>query len=341
MSEQDLFVRISLIPECSIYLVRLGLSSYYGYRTSRIQAQLDDLQKQRDATIEKLKTATKYNSTQELLQKYGGTPTPKVKSKEGSDQKNSPRQNGPKSSSGTRTSFIPPPTANISRLNDPNSMQPSPQQRPPSYPPTPISQANSPSSPYAQAPTQRPRLLSDASAEFAPNAFASAPQYSHGDSGPRWYDRIMDVLLGEDETRPGARFALICAECRLVNGQAPPGVKTLEDLGRWRCEGCGTMNGEESQAKKIVASIRKEQTSSKGTEEARIQERPRIAAKITSEEPEPPSAEDEETDITQYFSEEEEQEAEESNEEASKPTTESEAPRRRSTRPTKGKKTAG
>lgn len=95
---------------------------------------------------------------------------------------------------------------------------------------------------------------------FAPNAFPSSPpQYveqSH------WYDRLLDVLLGEDETQPKNRLALICSTCRIVNGQAPPGVKTLEELGRWRCGNCGAWNGEESEAKKVLAGIRKEQQQS-------------------------------------------------------------------------------
>lgn len=53
------------------------------------------------------------------------------------------------------------------------------------------------------------------------------------------------MLLGEDETQAKNRFALICAQCRLVNGQAPPGTRELGDVGRWRCGGCGAWNGEE------------------------------------------------------------------------------------------------
>jgi len=30
-----------------------------------------------------------------------------------------------------------------------------------------------------------------------------------------------------------------------VNGQAPPGARTLEDVGRWRCGGCSAWNGKE------------------------------------------------------------------------------------------------
>ena len=69
----------------------------------------------------------------------------------------------------------------------------------------------------------------------------------------------MDLLLGEDETLPKNRLALICSNCRLVNGQAPPGVKTLDEVGKWRCGSCGSWNGEESEAKKMLEAIRKKE----------------------------------------------------------------------------------
>lgn len=50
-------------------------------------------------------------------------------------------------------------------------------------------------------------------------------------------------MLGEDETLAKNRLALICSNCRLVNGQAPPGTRSLEEIGRWRCGGCGGWNG--------------------------------------------------------------------------------------------------
>ena len=77
----------------------------------------------------------------------------------------------------------------------------------------------------------------------APSAFEAAPN---------WYDRILDVLLGEDEAAAKNRLALICSNCRLVNGQAPPGVKTLEEVGKWRCSSCGSWNGVESEVSKVV-----------------------------------------------------------------------------------------
>lgn len=68
----------------------------------------------------------------------------------------------------------------------------------------------------------------------------------------------MDVILGEDESIPSNRIALICKQCRLVNGQAPPGVKRLEEVGKWRCGECGAMNGEDTEVKKILAGLKEE-----------------------------------------------------------------------------------
>jgi hypothetical protein len=96
-------------------------------------------------------------------------------------------------------------------------------------------------------------------AEFAPNAFSAPPQYATGadiNMGGHWYDRVLDLLLGEDETSPKNRIILICQNCRLVNGQAPPGTKSLAELGKWKCFGCGQLNGEEDEGAKAVQEMK-------------------------------------------------------------------------------------
>ena len=240
-----------------IYAVRTGTGKCFDYWIARTQRHLEDLQKERAETIEKLKVATKYNSTQQLLEKYGGEtskPTRPKTEKQKSDSKRKPSQ---QQQPVTRTGIPPPPTANIPRAS-PNQPPSTPQNFSP-HPPSPYGAQPQPHlSP--QPPSPFPPQSPDAPG-FAPNAFPSAPQYieqSH------WYDRLLDVLLGEDETQPKNRIVLICKNCRLVNGQAPPGVKTLEGLGKWRCGGCGSMNGEESETTKVLADLR-----SRSAEEAR------------------------------------------------------------------------
>ncbi|KAJ5885470.1 hypothetical protein N7495_009980 [Penicillium taxi] len=241
-----------------IYGVRTLGALFFDYRISRTQRGLNELQKQRDDTIEKLKVATKYNSTQQLLEKYGGespskTPSPKPLEKRKLVMPQQPVG---------RTGLSPPPTANIRRApsqqfygleNTPSRspayqtpIEPQQQQQPHSLSP------HAPSPPISQPQTDEPG--------FAPNAFpTSAPQEQ-----PNWYDRLLDVLLGEDETQPRNRMAMICHSCRLVNGQAPPGINTLQELGRWRCGGCQAWNGVESETTKLLSSLRHNRSQSQG-----------------------------------------------------------------------------
>ena len=191
-------------------------------------------------------------------------------------------------------------------------------------------------------PWQQHRRQTGGSAEFAPNAFPTAPQYAPADDGPRWYDKFMDLLLGEDETLPGKRMALICSNCRLVNGQAPPGMQRLEDIGKWRCMGCGTMNGEDNdEVKKIVASIRQEKskdakkvqhkqtTGDGGSETEAAQAKPATPRPLEVEE---------DSDVTQYSTDDNEPNEDEGQRmkdpiEISKKKTDSvDTPKRRSTR---------
>jgi endoplasmic reticulum junction formation protein lunapark len=172
---------------------------------------------------------TKFNSTQQLLEKYGGeSPKPPSQKSGGRSKKESGGKARSPQASG-RTGLPPPATANIRRPLD-----------------TPV-----PPPPGAAEPSLS-RPLSVGEPGFAPNAFSAPPPYAEHH---HWYDRLLDVLLGEDETLPKNRFALICGACRLVNGRAPPGTKSLEELGRWRCGSCGAWNGAENEAMRVLADI--------------------------------------------------------------------------------------
>ncbi|KAM0545941.1 hypothetical protein HYE67_001080 [Fusarium culmorum] len=230
-----------------IYVTRTTLATYYSFRIETLSARLREHQQERAKTIQKLKEATKYDSTMELIEKYGGADN-KSKKKDGEQnadktagkqQHTAPGQGPP-----GRTRMPPPPTANIQR---------------------------------AHSPVPGPTLI-EPGAEFAPNAEWSGPppppsapgtpqpppppppqrsysSYSTAASETHWYDRIFDVLLGEDETAPKNRIVLICQSCRVVNGQAPPGTKTLSELGQWRCMSCGASNGELDEGRRIMNEV--------------------------------------------------------------------------------------
>ncbi|KAL4888391.1 hypothetical protein BDV59DRAFT_196556 [Aspergillus ambiguus] len=247
-----------------IFGVRTGATKFFDFRINKTQRHLDDLHKQRDETIEKLKIATKYNSTQQLLEKYAGEPSPKPSRAKGGDQEKrrsdaKRKPSTPQQAPVQRTGLPPPPTANIRRP------APIPETPPQVFPPSPNPNYQQP--PRGPPPPNMPPSPMPAFDEpgFAPNAFPSAPQYVEQH---RWYDRLLDVLLGEDETQLKNRMVLICTTCRLVNGQAPPGIKTPEELGRWRCGSCGAWNGEESETTKVLERIQNESRSGDGAWES-------------------------------------------------------------------------
>ncbi|OAQ58833.1 protein lunapark [Pochonia chlamydosporia 170] len=213
-----------------IYATRTLITTYFTFRIDSLTTRLKAHQQERANTIQKLKDATKYDSTMELIEKYGGENKPKPK-------KNEPKEDSPKDAKKHpqpqpgRTNLPPPPTANIVRPEAQQQQQKQEQQN------------------------------AEVGAEFAPNAFTHPPpppprtnnQYMTPET--HWYDRIFDVLLGEDETAAKNRFALICDSCRLVNGQAPPGTKSLGEVGMWRCMGCGATNGEVDEGKRIIEEV--------------------------------------------------------------------------------------
>lgn len=259
-----------------IYLVRTIASTIYELRIESLNSKLKDQQAVRAKTIQKLKDATRYDSTMELLEKYGGGEVRAKSKKKGKDEaleedatKNQGRQQQKRQDTGTRTNMPIPPTANIQRRNVGPSHQGTPQQ---------------PGTGPHNTSYQRPGLSPDQqaiepSAEFSPNAFDTArpspptlgqQQY---DTPNHWYDRIMDLLLGEDETAAKNRLVLICKRCRLVNGQAPPGTNNLTELGLWKCMGCGAENGEVDEGSRLVKEVLGKQgegVSSDGGEESDV-----------------------------------------------------------------------
>lgn len=260
----------------SIYATRKALAAIYNFRIESLASKLKEQQDERAKTIQKLKDATKYDSTLQLLEKYGGAEAKPGKGKGGDNngQQDGKRgkvgpgggggpRDGENPSTPNRTRLPPPPTANIQHggsVQTPSSKQGTPRAGDPSF----VSAAGSPAG------------VTDlsASAEFAPNAFGPddipaptlPPQVTGGQYAAavpngaafgesHWYDRILDLLMGDDETAARNRFVLICSSCRLVNGQAPPGTKSLAEVGSWRCMGCGALNGEAAEAKKIVSDV--------------------------------------------------------------------------------------
>lgn len=246
-----------------IYTIRTAVTAFFNFRIDTLSTRLKEQQIDREKTIQKLKDATKYDTTLELLEKYGGTGNKTKKGRTGPENDDGPGGQGKKNpggKGGRRTNIPPPATANIQRGGSRPStsgsgtpqpggpggiLGPAPSHYPQQQHPPPLAQALEPS------------------AEFAPNAFgpgSEPPTHNYAPVQARageshWYDRMMELLLGEDETAAKNRFVLICQRCRLVNGQAAPGTKSLADVGGWKCMACGAMNGEVDEGKRIVDEV--------------------------------------------------------------------------------------
>ncbi len=259
--------------------MRTVVAAYYNFRIDSLSSSLKDQQVERAKTIQRLKDATKYDSTLQLLEKYGGSQAPESDTQPGAGGRRTkggrgrisagPAASGP--STPNRTNMPPPPTANIAHSGGSHSavQTPSSKHGTPRGGTSVLSVASSPLAAGGDVP--------DVTAEFAPNAFgpeadALAPEALPGvgsgafpggqyATGPglggesHWYDRILDLLMGDDETAARNRIVLICSACRLVNGQAPPGTHSLSGVGAWRCMGCGTLNGEAAEAEKLVSEV--------------------------------------------------------------------------------------
>ena len=116
-----------------MYTSRRLIAAFFNYRIQSATKRLQFQQEERVKAIQRLKDATKYQSTLELLEKYGGEPNRERQDGEGSSRPVSRQslghQDAPRMPA--RTNLPPPPTANIQvkesidRPLTPNVIEPS------------------------------------------------------------------------------------------------------------------------------------------------------------------------------------------------------------------------
>jgi len=218
-----------------LYTIKKLINSYYGYRISSTETLLETLQEQQKETIERLKAATKYSTTLSLIEKYGGTVAKVVNEPAQAQQQGKALKPGPKHQPGRQPQPALPPPHIQQQLQQQQKIvqQQLMAQRREGYSPTPGHRIPSGANP-------QPQPLHMQAHTQSPSIHHLQPEEA---STPRWYDRLMDLVLGEDETSAKARYALICKKCRMVNGLAPPGTTDPNDVEEWGCARCGMMNG--------------------------------------------------------------------------------------------------
>ncbi|KAK6357879.1 hypothetical protein TWF730_007236 [Orbilia blumenaviensis] len=267
-----------------VYVIRQSIKRYYEWRVHNVETSLETYREQQNETIEKLKAVTKYDSTQALLDKYTKTAT--ATGAELAPPPPIPQGNGPNQPRTGSQPSTPPGTlrkrhGSAQKGHKGNAIGSSPshqlqlEQRQNDRPGTPLLHEIPPHElppPEAFPPgVLPPHMVMDG----MPPAMGGLPMGGlpmghfvppppEEPRQPQWYDRFLDVLLGEDEMSAKNRYALICANCRQVNGLAPPGTTNTEDV-RYICGRCGAENGKPA-VKELIGKVAEEQEEETATD---------------------------------------------------------------------------
>lgn len=90
---------------------------------------------------------------------------------------------------------------------------------------------------FEEMPKSAPAAVSDPPTELE-TPFPLPATLAHA----TWMDRVMDVILGENEQSPNNRYALICGRCHHHNGLATYGQVPEQVV--YVCPLCGFLNGD-------------------------------------------------------------------------------------------------
>lgn len=191
-----------LIGPFLLYIIRNAISSYYERRIFNEEATLDTLRSQQKEKIEDFKNKTGFYTTKNLIERYStseNTSSPRVASGSAANSPAVSKQSTPNSTQQRQVKQqVPQQAMSSTRLQSQSQITP---QRPIPQSllgtvPTPASLSGTPTRAMQQEPQR--------TAEFAPNADALPTE--HRDR--HWYDRMLDVIVGEDEGSDHSRYKL-------------------------------------------------------------------------------------------------------------------------------------
>lgn len=203
-----------------IYFGRIIFTAYYTKMISSEESNLELLRIKQREKVEELKTKTNFYSTQSLIDRYSGS------------QKNTPEK------------------SNISLLdlNDSEKKTPKRNYSSPCFD-SPLRSTFQNSNQQNQNPNLRLRHVNnnDSGNSFYDSFYMTSDKpfpidtYIKPSQDNSFISRILNFIIGPDETSPENRYALICKNCGIHNGLAPYGEKR-ESI-KYICINCGTWNG--------------------------------------------------------------------------------------------------
>lgn len=169
---------VIVIPSI-LYLVRAALDLFWGRRVDGAETALEALRTQQRDKVEQFKTKTDFYTTKSLIDRYE-SPKGKSGASEGKEAKanTTPRRSQPTSQQGT-------PKNTPQRQVLQKSLEGT----------TPTPQRLS-----GVGAVQRQLPAQHAAEQSPPPPSEPVPQF--------WYDRVLDVIVGEDDSQPTSRFQL-------------------------------------------------------------------------------------------------------------------------------------
>ncbi|CCJ31544.1 unnamed protein product [Pneumocystis jirovecii] len=212
---------ILIISIFGIYFGRIIFTIYYTKMISSEESNLEHLRTKQREKVEELKTKTNFYSTQSLIDRYSNS------------QKNTPEK------------------SNISLLDFSDSEKKTPKHNYLSSNfDSPLRSTFQNSNQQNQTSTLRLRHINsnnntnnsfNESFPMTSNASFPIDKYFKPSQDNSFISRILNFIIGPDETSPENRYALICKNCGIHNGLAPYGEK-WESI-KYICMNCGSWNG--------------------------------------------------------------------------------------------------
>jgi endoplasmic reticulum junction formation protein lunapark len=239
-----------------VYGARRAVGWWYTRKIDREVETKEILKTRLEEKIEELKEKSDYYNTQQLLKRFDSKSAPRPSLPDTLRESPPQQQRHPQHQSSSNDIRQNPTVDTLrQRGNSRSSLPPLPP------PITPATFAVPPPVPAQQNIPQ-----------FHPSAFSPPPSpILPVQQQPKTFlDRVLDLLVGEDENAADRRYALICRHCRAHNGLAPPGERA-EEVG-YLCGRCGGWNGPEPNTQSHKTQTAKEQKAESNTEEEAVEQ---------------------------------------------------------------------
>ncbi|KAL1932500.1 hypothetical protein VTP01DRAFT_8178 [Rhizomucor pusillus] len=204
---------VIIIP-FGIYYTRRLLKWFYARKQSNEEANLKSLRAQQKLKVEELKKKTSYYTTKSILERYDPAAAEKAK-KEAAQQQQQQHARTTARAAPDQQARMRLPQTNGAAAQQPHGAG-----------------SKHPSNFQGQR-----GQLNGAQLRYPQQQQQQQPMFPPAPSVPRWYDKLVDALVGEEG--PETKYALICRHCFAHNGLVlPQEIETIQ----YTCPSCKKFN---------------------------------------------------------------------------------------------------